>query len=91
MLRFAESAEDQQKVASAISEDRSNLRSLTSSQGKPYASSRSDLAIDFIAVTMRRMTVQPITQAALDMAAIFAERHNLRGMDAVQLGCAIRA
>lgn len=49
------------------------------------------LALHFIAAALGRMIEQPITPAVLNAATILAERHSLRALDAVQLGCVVVA
>jgi predicted nucleic acid-binding protein len=53
--------------------------------------SEASLALDLLAVEMRRMVEQPVNPPVLEAAGALAERHYLRAMDAVQLGCAVVA
>lgn len=54
-------------------------------------SDEASIALDSIAAEVRRMIEQPINPPVLEAASTLVERHYLRALDAVQLGCAIVA
>ena len=49
------------------------------------------MALEALAAEMKRMIEQPILPAVLEAANALVERHYLRALDAVQLGCAMVA
>ena len=91
MLRFSERVGDRDKVVSVLAriEARSTIFRLR--KGSRLLPDEATSAVNFTAVTLGRMIEQPITPAVLDAATILAERHYLRALDAVQLGCAVVA
>lgn len=91
MLRFAQAEDDRNKVVSALAqiEARSAIRRLC--KGSRMDSSEASLALDSLSAEMRRMIEQPVNPPVLEAASTLIDRHYLRSMDAVQLGCAIVA
>ena len=91
MLRFSERVEDRDKVVSALAqiESRSTISRLR--KGSRLLPHEAASAVNFATDALGRMIEQPITPAVLNAAAILAERHYLRALDAVQLGCAVVA
>jgi len=55
------------------------------------SSTDATLALDSLAAEMRRMVEQPVNPPVLEAASTLIDRHFLRSMDAVQLGCAVVA
>ena len=53
--------------------------------------SEAALALDSLIIEMRRMIEQPVNPPVLEAASTLIDRHYLRAMDAIQLGCAIVA
>lgn len=91
MLRFANVEDDRNKVVSALArvEARSALCRLR--QGKSITPAEASAALDALADDLRRMIEQPVNPPVLEAASTVIDRHYLRAMDAVQLGCAIVA
>jgi hypothetical protein len=49
------------------------------------------IALRSIAAEAKRMIEQPINPPVLEAASVLVDRHYLRALDAIQLGCAIVA
>ena len=91
MLRFSERVGDRDKVVSALARIEACSTIFRLRKGSRLLPDEATSAVNFTAVTLGRMIEQPITPAVLDAATILAERHYLRALDAVQLGCAVVA
>jgi predicted nucleic acid-binding protein len=91
MLAFARAEDDRNKVVSALAqvEARSGICRLR--QGRLLTPAEAASAIDSLSSEIRRMIEQPVNPPVLEAASTLVERHYLRAMDAVQLGCAIVA
>jgi predicted nucleic acid-binding protein len=91
MLAFARAEDDRNKVVSALAqvEARSGICRLR--QGRLLTPAEAASAIDSLSSEIRRMIEQPVNPPFLEAASTLVERHYLRAMDAVQLGCAIVA
>jgi predicted nucleic acid-binding protein len=91
MLQFANAVDDRSKVVSALTqiEARSGICRLR--KGELLTPSEASLALDSLAGEMRRIIEQPVNPPVLEAASASVDRHYLRAMDAVQLGCAIVA
>ena len=91
MLAFVSAEDGRNKVVSALAqvEARSGIYRLR--QGKLLTPAETALAVDSLSSEMKRMIEQPVNPPVLDAANILIDRHYLRAMDAVQLGCAIVA
>jgi uncharacterized protein len=91
MLRFIQAEDDRNKVVSALAsiEARSAITRLC--KGNQMSASEASLALDALVSEMRRMIEQPINPPVLEAANTLIDRHSLRSMDAVQLGCAVVA
>jgi predicted nucleic acid-binding protein len=53
--------------------------------------SEAALALDLLTNELRRIVEQPINPPVLEAANTLIDRHTLRALDAVQLGCAVVA
>ena len=91
MLAFARAEDDRNKVVSALAqvEARSGICRLR--QGRLLTPAEAASAIDSLSSEIRRMIEQLVNPPVLEAASTLVERHYLRAMDAVQLGCAIVA
>jgi predicted nucleic acid-binding protein len=91
MLAFASAEDDRNKVVSALAqvEARSGICKLR--QGRLLTPAETASAIDSLLSEMRRMIEQPINPPVLEAASTLVDRHYLRALDAIQLGCAIVA
>ena len=91
MQRFAEGEDDRNKVVSALAriEARSAISRLCKSHRVMPA--ESILLLDMLAAEARRMIEQPINPPVLEAAGPLIDRHDLRTLDAIQLGSAIVA
>lgn len=91
MVRFASAEDDRNKVVSALAQTEARSAICRLRQGKAIPPAEAALALDALAAEMRRMIEQPILPVVLEAANALVERHYLRALDAVQLGCAIVA
>lgn len=91
MLRFANAEDDRNKVVSALAQIEAKSTLCRLRKGNRMSPSEASLALDLLAVEMRRMIEQPVNPPVLEAASALVERHYLRSMDAVQLGCAVVA
>lgn len=91
MVRFASAEDDRNKVVSALAQTEARSTICRLRQGKAIPPAEAALALDALAAEMRRMIEQPILPVVLEAANALVERHYLRALDAVQLGCAIVA
>lgn len=91
MLQFANAADDRSKVVSALTqiEARSGICRLR--KGDLLSPSETTMALDSLADEMRRIIEQPVNPPVLEATSAMVDRHYLRAMDAIQLGCAIVA
>jgi predicted nucleic acid-binding protein len=91
MVQFANTVDDRNKVVSALTqvEARSGICRLR--KGDLLTPSEALFALDLLAGDMRRIIEQPVNPPVLEAACGLVDRHYLRAMDAVQLGCAIVA
>jgi predicted nucleic acid-binding protein len=91
MVRFASAEDDRNKVVSALAQTEARSAICRLRQGKAIPPAEAAMALDALAAEMRRMIEQPILPVVLEAANALVERHYLRALDAVQLGCAIVA
>jgi predicted nucleic acid-binding protein len=91
MLAFASAEGDRNKVVSALAqvEARSGIYRLR--QGRLLTPAEATFSVDSLSSEMRRIIEQPINPPVLEAANTLVDRHYLRAMDAVQLGCAVVA
>ncbi|MDQ2926414.1 MAG: type II toxin-antitoxin system VapC family toxin [Acidobacteriota bacterium] len=91
MLRFAIAEDDRNKVVSALAQIEARSAICRLRKANRMTSDEASIALDSIAAEVRRMIEQPINPPVLEAASTLVERHYLRALDAVQLGCAIVA
>ena len=91
MLQFANAVDDRSVVVSALAqvEARSGICRLR--KGDLLSPSEASFALDSLAGEMRRIIEQPVNPPVLEAAKTLVDRHYLRALDAIQLGCAIVA
>ena len=91
MMLFANAEDDRNKVVSALAQIEARSAICRLRQGKSITPAEASLALDALAAEMKRMIEQPVNPPVLEAASTLIDRHYLRAMDAVQLGCAIVA
>lgn len=91
MVRFASAEDDRNKVVSALAQTEARSAICRLRQGKAIPPAEAAMALDALAAEMKRIIEQPILPAVLESANALVERHYLRALDAIQLGCAIVA
>jgi predicted nucleic acid-binding protein len=91
MMQFANAEDDRNKVVSALAHTEARSAICRLRQGMSITPAEASLALDALAAEMKRMIEQPINPPVLEAANTLIDRHYLRAMDAVQLGCAIVA
>jgi predicted nucleic acid-binding protein len=91
MMLFANAEDDRNKVVSALAQIEARSAICRLRQGKSITPAEASLALDALAAEMKRMIEQPVNPPVLEAASTVIDRHYLRAMDAVQLGCAIVA
>ncbi len=91
MLQFASAEDDRNKVVSAVAQIEAESAICRLRQEKSITPAEASLALDLLAGEMKRMIEQPVNPPVLEAASTLIDRHCLRAMDAVQLGCAIVA
>ena len=91
MVRFSSAEDDRNKVLSALAqiEGRSAISRL--SREKKITAAQASTANDSLVRDAKRMMEQPVDPPVLKAATGLVDRHFLRAMDAVQLGCAVVA
>jgi predicted nucleic acid-binding protein len=90
-MLFANAEDDRNKVVSALAQIEARSAICRLRQGKSITPAEASLALDALAAEMKRMIEQPVNPPVLEAASTLIDRHYLRAMDAVQLGCAIVA
>ena len=91
MLRFASVEDDRNKVVSALARIEARSAICRLRQGKSITPAEASAALDASADDLRRIIEQPVNPPVIEAASTLIDRHYLRAMDAVQLGCAIVA
>jgi len=91
MLRFAMKEDNRSKVVSALARTEARSAICRLRKGNRMSPSEASLALDALAAEMKLMIEQPINPPVLEAANTLIDRHYLRALDAVQLGCAIVA
>jgi predicted nucleic acid-binding protein len=91
MLHFASAVDDRNKVVSALAQVEARSAICRLRQGKAITQAEASSALLSIAGDVKRVIEQPINPPVLEAAIALVERHYLRALDAVQLGCAIVA
>jgi predicted nucleic acid-binding protein len=91
MIRFANAEDDRKKVVSALTQVEARSAICRLRQEKKLTPGEASSALTFLDADMKRVIEQPILPPVLEAANAMVERHYLRAMDAVQLGCAIVA
>jgi|SRR5665213_1764686 len=91
MIRFANAEDDRKKVVSALTQVEARSAICKLRQEKKLTPEEATSALGFLDADMKRVVEQPILPSVLEAANAMVERHYLRAMDAVQLGCAIVA
>lgn len=91
MVRFASAEDDRNKVVSALAQPEARSAICRLRQRKAVTPAEAAMALEALAAEMKRMIEQPILPAVLEAANALVERHYLRALDAVQLGCAMVA
>jgi predicted nucleic acid-binding protein len=91
MLRFVQAGDDRNKVVSALAQTEARSAICRLCKGNRMSPSEAALALDSLADELRRIIEQPVNPPVLEAANTLIDRHYLRALDAVQLGCAIVA
>ena len=91
MLQFWLAEDDRNKVVSAVAQIEARSAICRLRKGSRMTSDEASIALDAIAAEARRMIEQPINPPVLAAASTLIDRHYLRALDALQLGCAIVA
>ena len=91
MIRFANAEDDRKKVVSALTQVEARSAICRLRKEKKLTPGEASSALTFLDADMKRVIEQPILPPVLEAANAMVERHYLRAMDAVQLGCAIVA
>jgi predicted nucleic acid-binding protein len=91
MLRFVQAEDDRNKVVSALAQTEARSAICRLRKGNRMSPSEAALALDSLADELRRIVEQPINPPVLEAANTLIDRHTLRALDAVQLGCAVVA
>jgi predicted nucleic acid-binding protein len=91
MLRFAQAEDDRNKVVAALAQIEARSAICRLRKRNRMTPSEAALALDSLIIEMRRMIEQPVNPPVLEAASTLIDRHYLRAMDAIQLGCAIVA
>jgi len=91
MLRFANTEEDRNKVVSALAQIEARSAICRLRQEEAITPPGAELALDLLTNELRRIVEQPVNPPVLEAANTLIDRHYLRALDAVQLGCAIVA
>jgi predicted nucleic acid-binding protein len=91
MLRFAQAEDDRNKVVSALAQIEARSAICRLRKGNRMSPSEAALALDLLTNELRRIVEQPINPPVLEAANTLIDRHTLRALDAVQLGCAVVA
>ena len=91
MLRFANTEEDRNKVVSALAQIEARSAICRLRQEEAITPPEAELALDLLTNELRRIVEQPVNPPVLEAANTLIDRHYLRALDAVQLGCAIVA
>jgi predicted nucleic acid-binding protein len=91
MLHFANREDDRNKVISALAQTEARSAICRLRRGKALTPAEAASALDSLTGDIRRVIEQPITPPVLESANVMVDRHYLRALDAVQLGCAIVA
>lgn len=91
MVRFASTEDDRNKVVSALSQVEARSAICRLRQGNSITPAEASSALDALIGEMKRLIEQPVNPQVLEAANIVIDRHYLRALDAVQLGCAIVA
>jgi predicted nucleic acid-binding protein len=91
MLRFVQAEDDRNKVVSALAQIEARSAICRLRKGNRMSSSDASLALDLLTNELRRIVEQPVNPPVLEAANTLIDRHYLRALDAVQLGCAIVA
>jgi predicted nucleic acid-binding protein len=91
MLRFVQAEDDRNKVVSALAQIEARSAICRLRKGNRMSPSEAALALDLLTNELRRIVEQPINPPVLEAANTLIDRHTLRALDAVQLGCAVVA
>jgi predicted nucleic acid-binding protein len=91
MLRFVQAEDDRNKVVSALAQIEARSAICRLRKANRMSSSEAALALDLLTNELRRIVEQPVNPPVLEAANTLIDRHCLRALDAVQLGCAIIA
>jgi predicted nucleic acid-binding protein len=91
MIRFANAEDDRNKVVSALTQIEARSAICRLRKEKKLTEEQAFVAMGALDDEMRRILQQPILPQVLEAANKIVERHYLRAMDAVQLGCAVVA
>ncbi|NYF78420.1 putative nucleic acid-binding protein [Granulicella arctica] len=89
MLRFANVEDDRSKVVSALAQIEARSAICRLRQGRFISPDEAVMALETLAGEIRRILEQPVNPPVLDAASALIDRHDLRALDAVQLGSAI--
>ena len=91
MIRFGNAEDDRTKVVSALTQVEARSAICRLRQEKKLTPDQASSALSSLDADMKRVIEQPILPQVLEAVNLMVERHYLRAMDAVQLGCAIVA
>jgi predicted nucleic acid-binding protein len=91
MLKFFMAGGDRKKIVSAIAQIGACSAICRLRKGSRMSLDEASIALRSIAAEAKRMIEQPINPPVLEAASVLVDRHYLRALDAIQLGCAIVA
>jgi len=91
MLRFAQAEDDRNKVVSALAQIEARSAICRLRKGNRMSSSEASLALDLLTNELRRIVEQPVNPPVVEASNTLIDRHYLRALDAIQLGCAVVA
>jgi predicted nucleic acid-binding protein len=91
MLQFWLAEDDRSKVVSALVQVEARSAICRLRKESRMTSDEATIALDSVQAEVRRMIEQPLNPPVLAAATTVIDRHALRALDAIQLGCAIVA
>ena len=91
MSQFGSREDDKNKVVSSLTQVEARSAICRLRRSKLLSPAQASIALDSLEREIQRMSEQQVTPMVLDTAKIIVDRHHLRALDAIQLGCAIVA
>jgi predicted nucleic acid-binding protein len=88
MLQFWLAEDDRNKVVSAVAQIEARSAICRLRKENRMTSDEASVALNAIAAEAKRMIEQPINPPVLAASSTLVDRHYLRALDALQLGCA---